>query len=100
LLSCLAVEGWWLHFEIGGGLVGIYVEKLQHHLASCIMVHTHHHSNVFLGQNVKTHAIVNALFRDVLLSEGFTCMFQTSVKMKLMCQQVVKSLLGEDIDVS
>jgi hypothetical protein len=75
----------------------INVEKLQHHLASCIMVHMHHHSNVILGQNIK-HA--NAVFHDVLLNEVFTCMFQTSVKMKLVCQQVVKSLLGEDIDVS
>jgi len=59
------------------------------------MVHMHHHSNVTLGQNVK-QTIVNALFHD----EVFACMFQTSVKMKLVCQQVVKSLLGEDIDVS
>jgi hypothetical protein len=78
-------------------MVGINVEKLQHLLASCIMVHMHHHSNVILGQNVQC---LNAVFRDVLLSEVFTCMFQTSVKMKLVCQQVVKSLLGEDIDVS
>lgn len=63
------------------------------------MVHMHHHSNVILGQNVK-QAIVNAVFHAILLNEVFACMFQTSVKMKMVCQQVVKSLLGEDIDVS
>ena len=54
----------------GEGMVGtcINVEKLQHHLASCIMVHMHHHSNVILGQNVKH---VNAVFHDVLLNEVF-----------------------------
>jgi hypothetical protein len=57
----------------------------------------HHHCNVILGQNIKH---VNAVFGVALLNEVFACMFQTSVKMKLVCQQVVKSLLGEDVDVS
>ena len=63
------------------------------------MVHMHHQSNMIVGQKVK-QAIVNEVFHDVFLNEVFTCMFQTSVKMKLVCQQVVQSLLGEDIDVS
>jgi hypothetical protein len=58
-----------------------------------------HQGNAILGPKVK-QAIVKEVFYDVFLNEVFTCMFQTSVKMKLVCQQVVKSLLGEDIDVS
>jgi hypothetical protein len=62
-------------------------------------MHTHHQGSALLGQEVK-QAVVKGVFYDVFLYEMLTFVFQTSVKMKLVCQQVVKSLLGEDIDVS
>jgi hypothetical protein len=63
------------------------------------VVHVHDQGNAILGQKVK-QAIVREVFYGVFLNAVYTCVLQTSVKMKLVCQQVVKSLLGEDIDVS
>jgi hypothetical protein len=52
---------------------------------------------VMFGQLDRAH-VACSYWQNVLTMP--TSVFQTSVKMKLVCQQVAKSLLGEHVDVS
>ena len=82
LVVCLAVSFLWRF-----GLPRLAASRDQHSLQTGPSQHYHHIHQCVHAKHTRTH------------THTALCTMQTSVKMKLLCAQVVKEIVGDSIDV-